>query len=87
MPDKSDTTTGTISLVFGILGCFGVGACWGSLIAIITGYMAKGTAGEKNGRIGRILGWIMLCLPIIAVIVWIILVYVLWAGVWWPFGP
>lgn len=73
---------GTISLIFGILGCIGIGACWGSLIAVITGHMAKGTAGESNGRLGRILGWIMICLPIIGFIVYIILVFTLFGGNW-----
>jgi len=84
MPEKSDTSMGTISLIFGILGCVSVLPCIGPIVALITGYAARGTAGESNGRIGRILGWIMLCLPLIAFIVWIILVFVLWGGSWWP---
>lgn len=84
MPDSSGTSMGTLSLVFGILGCVNILPCIGPIVALITGYMAKGTAGESNGRIGRILGWIMLCLPLIALVVWIILVFVLWGGVWWP---
>ncbi|NHJ06105.1 MAG: hypothetical protein EAX90_14860 [Candidatus Heimdallarchaeota archaeon] len=84
MPEKSDTSMGTISLIFGILGCVSVLPCIGPVVALITGYAARGTAGETNGRIGRILGWIMLCLPLIVFIVWIILVFVLWGGVWWP---
>ncbi|NHJ31985.1 MAG: hypothetical protein FK732_03900 [Asgard group archaeon] len=84
MTDPQDTSMGTISLIFGVLGCLGIGACWGSLIAIITGYMSKGTEGASNGRIGRFLGWIMLCLPIIGFIVYVILVFVLWGGSWIP---
>lgn len=85
MPNPQDTSTGTISLIFGIMSCLGFAAFWGSIIAIITGYMSRGTAGEGNGRIGRLLGWFTLCLPIIVVIVWIILVFAIWGGVWWPF--
>ncbi|NHJ48571.1 MAG: hypothetical protein FK733_12370 [Asgard group archaeon] len=87
MPDPQDTSTGTVSMIFGILSCLGIAAGWGSIIAIITGYMARGTAGEGNGRIGRILGWITLCLPLILVVVWIILVFTIWGGVWWPWIP
>lgn len=83
MPEPQDTSAGTISLIFGILGCVNLLPCIGPIVAIIMGYSARGTAGESNGRIGRILGWIMLCLPLIALIVWIILVFVLWGGAWW----
>ncbi len=70
MPDPQDTSTGTLSLIFGILGCLQILPCIGPLIAIITGYSSKGTAGESNGRIGRILGWLSVCIiPIAATIV------------------
>ncbi len=70
MPDPQDTSTGTLSLIFGILGCLQILPCIGPIIAIITGYSSKGTAGESNGRIGRILGWLSVCIiPIAATIV------------------
>ena len=70
MPDPQDTSTGTLSLIFGILGCLQILPCIGPIIAIITGYSSKGTAGESNGRIGRILGWLSVCIiPIAAVII------------------
>ena len=87
MSKSSDTTMGTVSIIFAILGCVQILPCIGPIVAIITGYMANGTAGESNGRIGRILGWLMVCAPLIVLIVWIILVFVLWGGVWWPWGP
>lgn len=82
MPDPQDTSTGTISLIFGILGCIQVLPCIGPIIAIITGYSAKGTAGESNGRIGRILGWLMLCLPLIGIVIYVILVFTILGGTW-----
>jgi len=70
MPDPQDTSTGTLSLIFGILGCLQILPCIGPIIAIITGYSSKGTAGEANGRIGRILGWLTICfVPIVAGII------------------
>jgi thiol:disulfide interchange protein len=70
MPDPQDTSTGTLSLIFGILGCLQILPCIGPIIAIITGYSAKGTAGESNGRIGRILGWLAVCIiPIASLII------------------
>jgi len=67
MPDPQDTSMGTLSLIFGILGCVQILPCIGPIIAIITGYSSKGTAGESNGRIGRILGWLTVCIiPIVA---------------------
>ncbi len=84
MTDTRDTTMGTVSLIFAILGCVQVLPCIGPLVAVITGYMAKGTAGESNGRIGRILGWLMICAPLIVFGIWVILVFVLWGGQWWP---
>ncbi|MGC9780857.1 MAG: hypothetical protein HZR80_16560 [Candidatus Heimdallarchaeota archaeon] len=84
MSKSSDTTMGTVSLIFAILGCVQVLPCVGPLIAIITGYMSKGTAGESNGRIGRILGWLMILAPLIVFGIWVILVFVLWGGSWWP---
>ena len=82
MPDRSDTSMGTISLIFGILGCVQILPCIGPVIALITGYAAKGTAGASNGRIGRILGWLMICFPIIAFIIYVILVFAVFNGSW-----
>ena len=75
MPSSSDTSTGTISLIFGILGCLQILPCIGPIIAIITGYSSKGTAGASNGRIGRILGWLAVCFVPIAVGILLILNY------------
>ncbi|MBK5112157.1 MAG: hypothetical protein KGD59_07710 [Candidatus Heimdallarchaeota archaeon] len=88
MPSPQDTSMGTLSLIFGILGCVQILPCIGPIIALITGYSAKGTAGESNGRIGRILGWLMLCLPLIAVAIYVIVILAI-GGVWfwqawWP---
>ena len=66
MTDSQDTSMGTVSLIFGILGCVGILPCIGALIAVITGGMSKGTAGESNGKIGRLLGWLGICGAIIA---------------------
>ena len=68
MPDPNDTSMGTLSLIFGILGCVGILPCIGALIAVITGRSSRGTAGESNGRIGGILGWIGMCIYIIAAV-------------------
>lgn len=67
MPEKSDTTMGLLALIFGILGCLNVVPCIGPIVALVTGYASKGTAGEANGRIGRILGWLAICFIPIAV--------------------
>jgi len=82
MTDPSDTSKGTMALIFGILGCLNILPCLGPILALIFGYGAKGTAGESNGKIGRILGWLAICiLPLIGII-YTILVYVLWGGMW-----
>ena len=85
MPDPQDTSMGTLSLIFGILGCISILPCIGPIIALITGYSAKGTAGESNGRIGRILGWIMLCLPLIGVVIYVILALTILGGFFWTY--
>lgn len=88
MSKSSDTTMGTMSIIFAILGILQILPCIGPIIAIITGGQAKGTAGESMGRTGRILGWLTICfVPIIVITVWIILVFTVWAGSWWPWGP
>ncbi|MFW9924797.1 MAG: DUF4190 domain-containing protein [Candidatus Thorarchaeota archaeon] len=82
MPDPHDTSMGTMSLIFGILGCLQILPCIGPLIAIITGYSSKGTAGESNGRIGRILGWLAVCIiPLATAITLLVGYFVLnWFG-------
>ena len=86
MSKSSDTTMGTVSIIFAILGVLQILPCVGPIVAIIAGGQARGTAGESSGRIGRIIGWLTICIvPIIVVGVWIILVFTIWAGTWWPF--
>ena len=81
MTNPNDTSMGTISLILGILGCIGVVPCIGSIIAIICGYMANGTAGESNGKWGRRLGWFMVCVSIILGILIPVGIFVLgWFG-------
>ena len=87
MTDPQDTTMGTVALIFGILGCVQILPCIGPLIAVITGGMAKNTAGESNGKIGRILGWIMLIVPLIGVIVYVILALTVLGGFFWSQLP
>ncbi|MBN1328385.1 MAG: hypothetical protein JXA54_02820 [Candidatus Heimdallarchaeota archaeon] len=87
MNNPQDTSSGTLSLVFGIIGCVGILPCIGAILAIIFGSKAKGTAGESSGKIGRILGWIGICWPLIGLAIYIILVFVLWGGVWIPTLP
>jgi hypothetical protein len=76
MPEPQDTTTGTLALIFGILGCVNILPCLGPLLALIFGYSSRGTAGEGNGRIGRILGWLAICIVPLAVGIVMILNYV-----------
>ncbi len=82
MTDPQDTTMGTVALIFGILGCIGILPCIGALIAVITGSMSKGTAGDGNGKIGRILGWLGILIPIIGTIIYVILA-LLYFGFFW----
>ncbi|HUU77277.1 MAG TPA: hypothetical protein VMX55_02950 [candidate division Zixibacteria bacterium] len=83
MPEKSDTSMGTLSLIMAILGCVQILPCIGPLLAIIFGRQARGTAGESTGKIGKILGWITLCLIFVPGIVFIIGIFVLgWFGIW-----
>ncbi|MHA1461831.1 MAG: hypothetical protein ACTSPM_01970 [Candidatus Heimdallarchaeota archaeon] len=88
MTNPQDTTMGTVALIFGILGCLNVLPCIGPIVALFTGYAAKGTAGESNGKIGRILGWLMLCIPLIGIAIYVIVILAIggawfWAN-WFP---
>ncbi|NHJ85231.1 MAG: hypothetical protein FK734_07200 [Asgard group archaeon] len=84
MNNPQDTSMGTISLIMGILGCVQILPCIGPIIAIITGYMAKGTAGESSGRTGRILGWLAVCIvPLLGIIIYVILALTVLGGFWW----
>lgn len=83
MPDPHDTTTGTLALLFGILGCVNILPCLGPLLALIFGYSARGTAGESNGRIGRILGWLAICIVPLIGVLFIVGIFVLgWFGLY-----
>ncbi len=72
-------TLAVVSLIFGISGfvCLGI---IGSIVAVITGSMAKkkiaasggALGGEGLAKVGIILGWIGIILSIIAIIVVII---------------
>jgi hypothetical protein len=64
-PRRQDNSQGTLALVFGILACVGILPCIGSIIAIIVGNNAKGTS---SGSIGVTLGWISICINLIAAI-------------------
>ncbi|RLI71662.1 MAG: hypothetical protein DRP02_04055 [Candidatus Gerdarchaeota archaeon] len=89
MTDPSDTTAGTVSLIMGILGCLNILPCIGPILALVFGYSSKGTAGEGSGKIGRILGWIAICLIPLGFIIYVILVFVLYGGHWafWNLTP
>lgn len=73
MSYKKESSMGTISLIFGILGCIGILPCLGSIIAIIAGFAGRGTTDESNAKIGLILGWIGCCLYIGGIVVMLIL--------------
>ncbi|MBK5114572.1 MAG: zinc ribbon domain-containing protein [Candidatus Heimdallarchaeota archaeon] len=62
---KQDDSQGTIALIFGILACVGILPCIGGIIAVIVGNNAKGSS---NGSTGVTLGWISICLNIVAII-------------------
>ena len=65
VPRKQDDSQGTIALIFGILGCLGILPCIGGIIAIVVGNNAKGSS---QGSIAVTLGWISICLSIVAII-------------------
>lgn len=66
VPGKQDDSQGTIALIFGILACVGILPCIGGIIAISVGNNAKGSS---SGSIAVTLGWISICLQIVATIV------------------
>ncbi|MHA1530474.1 MAG: zinc-ribbon domain-containing protein [Candidatus Heimdallarchaeota archaeon] len=66
VPRKQDDSQGTIALIFGILACVGILPCIGGIIAISVGNNAKGSS---SGSIAVTLGWISICLQIVATIV------------------
>ena len=86
MTDPNDTSMGTISLIFGIIGCLNILPCIGPIIAIITGYNAKNTAGEGNGKIGKLLGWLaVLIVPLALIITFVVLGLTVFAAYGWAF--
>ena len=66
VPRKRDDSQGTIALIFGILSCVGILPCIGGIIAISVGNNSKGSS---NGSLAVTLGWISICLQIVATIV------------------
>jgi hypothetical protein len=77
-----NSTTATISLISGILGLT-VFPLIGSIIALITGYMAKGEiqrsagtlGGDSAANIGIILGWVGVGLTVVGTICAICLIF------------
>lgn len=72
-PRRTDDSSGTIALIFGILACTGILPCIGSLIAIIVGSSAK-NEGSSSGQAGFILGWVSCCLNIGLIILLFLLI-------------
>ncbi len=75
MSESEDKTMGIISIVLGVLG-FTFLPFIGSVIAIILGHVAKGTDGDQLGKIGRILGWVGICIYILGGLIAIALVVI-----------
>lgn len=65
VPRRQDESQGTIALIFGILACVGILPCIGGIIAISVGNNAKESS---TGSLAVTLGWISICLHIIAII-------------------
>ncbi|MCE7744447.1 MAG: hypothetical protein GPJ52_04865 [Candidatus Heimdallarchaeota archaeon] len=72
-PQKKEDNTGLLSLIFGILGCVGVLACIGSIVAIILGHSAKSKGESQYASIGLVLGYLGVGLYVVVIIIYVIL--------------
>jgi hypothetical protein len=72
-PQKKDDSTGLLSLIFGILGCVGVLACIGSIVAIILGHAAKSKGESQYASIGLVLGYLGVGLYVVVIIIYVVL--------------
>ncbi len=68
----SDDSLGILSLIFGLLGCFVIPFI-GSIVAIITGHMARKKGSSTYSTVGLLLGYISLVLSLlyIGLIIWL----------------